>query len=193
MTTLPTGPFSAITADPPWHFRTWSKRNQTRGADQHYALMTLDAIKALPIGAVAARDCALFLWVVDPMLPQAMEVLGAWGFKFKTVAFTWLKLNASAPPMFWVQRDAFKGMGYWTRKGPEQCWLATRGSPKRRAKNVPQTIVAPRRAHSRKPDEAYERIERLVDGPYLELFARTSRKGWTSWGNETERFAEAAE
>jgi N6-adenosine-specific RNA methylase IME4 len=74
--------------------------------------------------------------------------------------------------------------GYWTRANPEACWLATRGAPKRLHADVRQLIVAPIMEHSRKPDEAYERIERLVEGPYLELYARRPRPGWTSWGNE---------
>jgi len=79
-------------------------------------------------------------------------------------------------------------MGYWTRANPEQCLLATRGHPKRIGRDVRRWIDAPRREHSRKPDEIYERIERLVDGPYLEMFARQTRDGWDAWGNETDKF-----
>jgi N6-adenosine-specific RNA methylase IME4 len=84
------------------------------------------------------------------------------------------------------------GQGYWTRANPEDCWLATRGGPKRLHADVRQLIVAPIAEHSRKPDETYERIERLVEGPYLELYARRPRKGWVSWGNELEFTGEAA-
>lgn len=84
------------------------------------------------------------------------------------------------------------GFGYWTRKQVEPCWLFTRGSPKRVSKGVRQLIVEPRREHSRKPEAQYARIEALVDGPRLELFARSQRAGWDSWGNEIEKFGAAA-
>lgn len=84
-------------------------------------------------------------------------------------------------------------MGYWTRANTEPCLLATRGRPKRLNADVRQGIIAPRREHSRKPDDIHARIERLVPGPYLELFARTQRPGWTVWGNQTDKFTEAAE
>ena len=80
------------------------------------------------------------------------------------------------------------GFGYWTRKQVEPCWLFTKGRPKRLSKGVRQVILEPRREHSRKPDSQYERIEALVDGPYLELFSRKSREGWASWGNDAGRF-----
>lgn len=123
----------------------------------------------------AADNCALFMWVVDSHLDQAMALIEAWGFKYKTVAFVWAK-----PPPF--------GMGYWTRKRAELCLLATRGKPKRLSGGVDQLIEAPRREHSRKPDEARRRIARLVPGPYLEMFAREKPDGWDVWGNEVGKF-----
>lgn len=191
---LPPGPFGAIMADPPWSFRSWSDKGKNRApdalvrqkglAERHYATMSLADIRALPVGDVAAKDCVLFLWAVDCMLPEAIEVGRGWGFAFKTVAFTWAKSKA--------QGGWHIGLGYWTRGNPEQCLLFTKGSPRRLSAAVRQLVVAPRREHSRKPDEAAERIERLVAGPYLEMFARTTRPGWTAWGNDVERFAEAA-
>jgi N6-adenosine-specific RNA methylase IME4 len=143
--------------------------------------MSLDEICALPVEAAAAPDCALFLWITDPMLPAAFKVIDAWGFTFKTVAFTWAKTNAKSAG-FSV------GLGYWTRANPEQCLLATRGSPRRRAKDVRQLIVAPRQEHSRKPDEIRSRIERLVAGPYLEMFARQRAAGWDAFGDQATLF-----
>jgi N6-adenosine-specific RNA methylase IME4 len=140
---------------------------------------------ALPVAGLAAPDCALFLWVIDSMQPEAHKLIEAWGFQLKTTAFTWVKLNAKSP-------GYFLGCGYWTRCNPEVCLLATRGRPRRLARDVRQLVVAPRREHSRKPDEVREGITRLVDGPYLELFARTTAPGWDSWGNETEKFNLAA-
>ena len=185
MTPLPPGPFGCILADPAWRFRTWSETNQAKSASRHYDLMEIEEMAAIPVSDVAARDCVLLMWVINPMLPHALRLIDAWGFKQKTVAFTWAKRTP---------RDTawHIGLGYWTRQNTEQCLLATRGKPKRlpSATNVPQLLVAPRREHSRKPDEQYERIERLVGGPYLELFARQSRPGWSSWGNETDKFDE---
>jgi N6-adenosine-specific RNA methylase IME4 len=94
--------------------------------------------------------------------------------------------------MFRDDADALVGMGYWTRANSEVCLLATRGKPKRQHADVRQGIIEPRREHSRKPDCVYDRIERLVPGPYIELFARNTRPGWLSWGNETQRFGVVA-
>lgn len=184
--------FAAICADPPWHFRTYSRKGRGRCADAHYDVMDLAAIKRLPVADLAADDCALFLWAVDPMLPQALEVIAAWGFTFKTVAFYWAKLKPGAPPLTLTEADFFTGLGYWTRANPEMCLLATRGKPLRVRRDVRRLIVAPRREHSRKPDEAYARIERLVGGPYLELFARASRPGWQALGDQAALFDQGA-
>lgn len=175
---LPAGPFGCILADPPWAFNSWSHDGiiPSRTAASHYDTLTETDLCLLPIVDVAAPDCALFLWVVDYHIPQALSVAKAWGFTFKTSVFVWLKSREGFDPV--------PGMGYWTRKQTEQCWLFTRGSPKRLSKGVSQVIHCPRGAHSAKPDEQYNRIEALVGGPYLELFARSQRPGWTAWGNE---------
>lgn len=175
---LPAGPFGAILADPPWAFRTYSKTDiaPTQGA-QPYPVMTLADIKALPVGDVAARDALLFMWTVSHLQSEAMDVARAWGFKPISVAFVWDKGRM--------------GMGYWTRQEVEICHLFKRGKPKRLSRGVRSVIRAPRREHSRKPDEQYERIERLVAGPYLEMFARQARAGWSAWGNEVGKFEPA--
>ena len=148
--------------------------------------MTMHDIKALPVADLCADDCALFMWVVWPTLPDAIDVLRAWGFEYKTCAFTWMKANQYK--LFALEEDVYMGLGYWTRANSEVCLLGTRGKPKRIAPNVRQGIIEPRREHSRKPDCVHERIESLVKGPYLELFARTRRHGWDAWGNETDKF-----
>jgi N6-adenosine-specific RNA methylase IME4 len=168
---------AGILADPPWKFVTRSERGEGRSANQHYRTDALDLIKALPVAQLAAPDAVLCMWIVDWCLPQALEVIKAWGFEHKTTAFTWAKLNESG-------EGWHMGQGYWTRANPEDCWLATCGNPKRLYADVRQLIVAPVAEHSRKPNEIYERIERLVEGPYLELYARCERKGWMSWGDE---------
>lgn len=205
---LPAGPFGAIVSDPPWRFATYSEKGRGRSPDglsraaqrqnrpeNHYQTLTLDEIKAIPVADVAARDCVLILWCVDPMLPQALEVGDAWGFKYKTTAFVWAKQRRETSTRDRLHDDRWHkifpiGTGYWTRANPEIALLFTRGKPKRLHADVRKLIISPRREHSRKPDEACERIERLVAGPYLEMFARTTRPGWTAWGNETTRFAE---
>jgi N6-adenosine-specific RNA methylase IME4 len=173
--------YGAIIADPPWDFRAYSEKGTGRAAVAHYATMRFDDIAAMDVAAYAAQDCALFLWAVDPMLPQALELIRRWGFAFKTVGFHWVKRNRKS--------DGFSvGLGYWTRANAEICLLATRGRPKRQAHDVRRLIVAPRREHSRKPDEIYDRIERLVPGPYLELFSRQSRPGWDAIGDQAGIF-----
>lgn len=177
MSTLPAGPFGCILADPPWAFRTFSGDGVPTQAADPYATMTASDLRALPVAEIAAADCALLMWVVDSNLPEALELGAAWGFGFKTCAFVWVKSKLGGWPHV--------GMGYWTRKQTEQCWLFTRGSPKRLSKGVEQIIHCPRGAHSAKPEEQYRRIEALVGGPYLELFSRSAQPNWSAWGNQT--------
>jgi len=170
--------FAVIYADPPWKFENWSPKGAVEGSPL-YPTMPLAEIKALPVEAMAAKDCVLFLWCVKAMLPEALEVIEAWGFTFKNMAFNWIKQNRNGEGLF-------MGMGYWTRANSELCLLATRGSPQRMAPDVHEVIMTPIGAHSEKPEEARRRIERLVNGPYLELFARKPVPGWTVCGNEIE-------
>ena len=172
--------YNVILADPPWSFRAWSSKGMGRSAEQHYPTMRLEDIKALPVSDLAAEDCVLFLWATFPMLKEALEVSEAWGFVYKTVAFTWVKENRKSPGLFW-------GLGYWTRANAEVCLLATRGSPKRQSAAVHQVILSPVERHSKKPDEVRERIAALMgDVPRVELFARQQTPGWDVWGNEVE-------
>ena len=191
---LEPGKYSAILADPPWGFQTWSgpeKKVASRGTVAPYKTMEMADLKRLPVGDLTANDATLFLWVVWPTLPEAINVMEAWGFKYKTCAFCWMK--ADPYRLFALDEDVYMGLGYWTRANSEVCLLGTKGSVKRRDSGVRQGIIARRREHSRKPDCVHERIERLVCGPYLELFARQSRHGWESWGLERTKFDEAAE
>ncbi|MGA8382079.1 MAG: MT-A70 family methyltransferase [Stellaceae bacterium] len=187
MTALPRpNHYRVIYADPPWTFSTYSRKGKGRSAEAYYDCMTLPELKALPVAKWAADDCALLLWTTDPLLPTALEVIRAWGFTYKTVGFYWAKLNKSADPTVYHEASFFTGLGFWTRANPELCLLATRGHPHRRRADVRKLIVSPRREHSRKPDEAYQRIEALCEGPYLEMFARFSRPGWERWGAESD-------
>lgn len=178
---LPVGErkYSVIYADPPWSFDVWSGAGKDRAAENHYPTMTQAEIEALPVADMAADDCALFMWAVMPQLPEALSVIEAWGFEYKTCAFVWVKTTRDG------ERPA-TGMGYWTRANAEVCLLATRGTPARLNADVHQVVMTPRMEHSRKPDDVAERIERLVPGPYLEMFCRRSRDGWDAWGNQAE-------
>jgi len=198
---LPRGHYGAILADPPWQFyNLWGGRPNkmaagypSRWVDNHYDTLHADDIASLPVDELAAENCVLFMWTCWPILEKAFPIIEAWGFRYKTCAFSWTKAHARQIEMFQDEIEAFAGLGYWTRANTEPCLLATRGKPKRLNADVRQAIIAPRREHSRKPDGIHERIERLVAGPYLELFARQRHPGWDAWGNEVDKFREAAE
>ncbi len=173
--------YNVIYADPPWSFKTYSDKGKDRSPENHYSTMNFKDICNLPVNNIANDNSVLLMWVIDPLLDKAFKVIDAWGFKYKTVGFTWAKTNKKS-------LGFFTGLGYWTRGNPEMCLLATKGKPKRISKSVPQLVVEQRREHSRKPDIMYNHIENLLDGPYIELFARTKRKGWDCWGNQTDKF-----
>lgn len=174
------GKFNIIYADPPWQYRTYSKKGQGRSAENHYPTMSVEQIKALPVKEISAKDCALFMWITFPCLYEALEVLEAWGFVYKTVAFVWIKQNRRSDSLFW-------GMGYWTRANAELCILATKGHPHRISAGVHQVIISPVEEHSKKPDQVRERIVELMgDLPRVELFARQVPPGWDVWGNEVD-------
>lgn len=191
----PTGQHSVILADPPWTFATRSNKGKGRSPEQHYSCMTLEEIKDMPVAGICEKDSVLLMWATDPLFNVAFDVITAWGFTFKTIGYHWVKLNKDGTP--------FTGMGYYTRANPELCLLATRGQPKRKGKDVPRLILteedwpeeeriikAGRREHSRKPDETYDRTERLLYGSYCELFGRQKRDGWTVWGDQADKFPE---
>ena len=172
--------YSVIYADPPWSYRTWSKKGNGRSAESHYPTMSLNDICVLPVADIADKDCALFLWATFPNLHEAFEVIKAWGFEYKTVAFCWVKRNKKSPSWF-------VGLGHWTRANAEICLLATRGKPQRISKSVRQIVDTPIERHSKKPDEVRNRIVELMgDVPRIELFAREQSQGWDVFGNEIE-------
>lgn len=169
--------YGIIYADPPWRYR---QKNLSGAAEHHYFTLGFDELCALPVGELAAKDCALFLWATFPQLPEALRLIEAWGFTYKSVAFVWLKQNRKSPGWFY-------GLGFWTRGNAEICLLATRGHPKRKNAGVHQFIISPVEAHSKKPDITREKIvELLGDLPRVELFARQKTEGWDVWGNEVE-------
>ena len=143
--------------------------------------MSADEICSLSVADIAAENSVLFLWTTFPNLQESFRVIEAWGYKYSTAAFVWVKRNKKT--VSW-----FMGLGYWTRANAEICLLATKGKPKRISKSVRQIIDAPIEYHSKKPDETRERIVELMgDLPRIELFARQKTDGWDVWGNEVER------
>ena len=170
--------YSIIYADPPWQFSAWSNKAQ-KHVSKHYQTMTIQDIKDLPVNELSAENAALFMWATFPNLPLALDAIKAWGFTYKTCAFTWLKQNKKSSSLFW-------GMGYYTRSNAEVCLLATKGKPlPRMSHGVHSAIVSPIEEHSKKPDEARNRIVDLFgDLPRIELFARQHADGWDCWGNE---------
>ena len=178
-----------IGMDPQWHFKVRSEAGEGRSAGIHYKTEEVEKIKAIPVGAIAADDCCLAMWTVDWCLEQAFALMRHYGFEPVTKLFTWAKTNECAAidaADVYSDRTWSLGQGFWSRANPEDCWLATRGHPKRLYADVRQLIVAPVMEHSRKPDEWLARAERLVAGPYIELNARRPRRGWFSWGDELE-------
>jgi N6-adenosine-specific RNA methylase IME4 len=169
--------FNLIYADPPWTYRDKANAGQ-RGAGYKYPTLTIDQLCALPVAEIAAEDCLLALWWVAPMPLDALRVMAMWGFILKTMkGFSWHKRTRHGL--------SHMGMGNWTRANIEDCLFAVRGQPKRVNAGVRSFIDAQIRAHSRKPDEARDRLVQLLgDVPRIELFARQQHPGWHAWGNE---------
>lgn len=171
--------YSIIYADPPWQFKTYSDKGKGRSAERHYPTMTKTEIQQLPIDRISADDSVLLLWVTAPCLIEGLDLIRAWGFSYKTVAFTWVKQNKKSDSFF-------TGMGYYTRSNAEFCLLATKGKVlERKSRSVSSVLCTHIERHSKKPDEARERIVTLFgDIPRIELFARQHSDGWDCWGNE---------
>lgn len=177
--------YNIVYADPAWSFRNENcGGSMISGASAKYDVMGAGAICDLPVSAIAADDCALFMWWVGSQPREALDVVEAWGFKLKTMTgFTWVKKTKN-----W--KDFF-GMGFYTRQGSENCLIATRGKIKRVSASIRavieegEMIQARVGRHSEKPDIFRQRIVELVgDVPRVELFAREAFPGWDVWGNE---------
>lgn len=175
----PAGGFDLIMADPPWSYEMRSEKGYGRAPEAHYATMGLDEIRALPVEALAAPNCLLWLWAVNPQWPQALEVVAAWGFTFKTAGH-WAKMTKHGKQAF--------GTGYLLRTAGEPFLIGTRGAPKVEPV-VRSVILGEVREHSRKPDEAFVQAERLMPrARRIELFSRQQRLGWSNWGHEATKF-----
>ena len=163
-----------IYADPPW---SYDDKNKSGNRELKYDTMNIDDLKFLPIQNITADDCFLFMWATFPMLPDAFELIKAWDFEYKTVAFTWIKENPNG--------TVFLGMGNYTRSNPELVLLAKKGNPKVISHSVENHIRAKIKGHSKKPDIIRKKIVELCgDVPRIELFARTRIHGWDVVGND---------
>lgn len=191
--TRPLGKFGAIVADPGTKFDVRSRKGITsRSAETKYTTLTDEELMQLPVGDLAMRDCHLFYWDTSARLVAGrhIPIMKAWGFTPSAMAFVWVKTNKNADPRWLnVARSFPIGTGYTTRKNAEFCILGRRGSPQRWSKSVRELLIAARREHSRKPEEFYERVMSYCEGPYVDLFSRTSRVGWSTWGDEAGRWA----
>lgn len=175
--------YNIIYADPPWSYgdvHIWHKMGG--GVSRHYKTMSVKDIQDMKdsIKRIAAANCLLFMWVTFPNLKEGLKVIEKWGFTYKTLGFSWIKTNKkNGKPFF--------GIGFYTKSNCEVCLIGVKGKPGELIKSnkVSSCIISERREHSRKPDEARERIEQLVgEVPKIELFARQEVKGWDCWGNE---------
>ncbi len=180
MIPFPDKKYSVIYADPPWRYQ--DKKCNGNAAD-HYPTMSVEEICGLPVRELAADNCVLFMWATYPMLKEALKVIEAWGFKYKSIGFQWVKQNRSG-------KGYFFGLGRWTRGNTEPCLIAVKGKPHRESASVSQLIFAPLRAHSQKPDITHDKIQELMGGDqsYIELFARNTTPGWEAWGNEVNKY-----
>jgi N6-adenosine-specific RNA methylase IME4 len=177
---FPVNKYSIIYADPAWKFQAGGNR----GADKHYKLMSRQELIDLPVPSIASDNCILFLWTTSPTMEQSIELMKAWGFKYKTVGFTWVKKNK-------VSDSFFFGMGYWTRKNPEYCLIGVKGKMRAVSHKVAELQISRVREHSRKPDYIRDLIVELCgDLPRIELFSRQKVAGWDNWGDESDKFSE---
>jgi hypothetical protein len=169
--------FNIIYADPAWSYQD---KSCSGNASDQYQTMSIEDICNLPVKDIADKDCVLFLWATYPLLPEALKVIEAWGFKYKSIAFQWVKLNKK-------NGKPFYGLGRWTRGNTEPCLIATKGKPSRVSYSVFQLIQTPIERHSKKPDIVRDKIVQLMgDLPRIELFARNKVEKWSAWGNEIE-------
>jgi len=176
----PSRKYSIIYADPPWSYK--DKRDThprlCGGASVHYSTMSLDDIKLVPVSIISEENCMLFLWATFPNLQEALDVIMAWGFTYKTLGFSWVKTNKK-------NGQPFFGIGYYTKSNCEICLIGVKGKPIKVSNSISSVLIEPREEHSKKPAIVRNKIvEFCGDLPRIELFARDQVDGWDCWGNE---------
>jgi N6-adenosine-specific RNA methylase IME4 len=177
---FPEKKYQIIYADPPWSYR--DKRDKhprlCGGATVHYHTMNIEELKSLPVARLSDDNCMLFMWATFPNLPEALYLIGSWGFKYKTLGFSWIKTNK-------INGKPFFGIGYYTKSNCEVCLIGVKGKPIKVNDSVSSVLIEPREIHSKKPDCVRDKIVTLCgDIPRIELFAREEADGWDAWGNE---------
>jgi len=174
--------YKVIYADPPWHYNDKREKHPRLcgGATVHYPVMKVSDITCLPVRDIRDNDSILFLWATFPNLREALQVIEAWGFEYRTLGFSWIKTNKrNGKPFF--------GIGHYTKSNCEVCLIGVKGSPKIDSNFVSSVVMSPRFGHSQKPDEVRDRIVQLCgDVPRLELFARERTQGWDAMGYDID-------
>lgn len=190
MIPFPDKKYKIIYADPPWEYS--SDPNSKRGiwglAHQQYETLGIEKIKELPVKDISDTDCILFLWATFPNIQQALDVIKAWGFEYKTVGFVWEKSDKTnnTPKKY--------GLGWYTRSNCEIVMIGRKGKFDRKSASIQQIVRSTINEHSKKPDEVRKRIIELCgDIPRIELFARTKVHGWDVWGNDKKLEAQELE
>ena len=178
--------YNVIYADPPWKYGSkqpfLQKGTRFHELEEIYTTESVKTMSEWDVGRIADTDCALFMWSTDSHIPEAIELMKAWGFKYVTVAFVWLKKTNRGAQV--------ANLGQWTMKGAELCLLGTKGRMHKHkiSHSVRQVFEAERTKHSKKPDVVYGFIETMFgDVPRIELFARQEYPGWDCWGNEVKQ------
>ena len=180
---FPDKKYQIIYADPSWDytnkvFRTHRINKYAGSASWHYDTMSVNEIKNLPVKEIADKNCILFLWTTFPNLQEGLDVIKAWGFTYKTLGFSWLKLNKKNGKLFF-------GIGHYTKSNCEVCLIGVKGKPKIIDDTISSAIISPRQEHSRKPNIIRDKIVQLCgDLPRIELFARQKIPNWDAWGDD---------
>ena len=184
--------YQIIYADPPWSYSNFQGKGSYFGdVSRHYSTMNADELKKLPVKELADENCICFMWATFPNLPQAIDLMKEWGFRYKTVGFVWVKMKND------MSEPRGDGMGFYTLSNAEIVLIGTKGKFLRNRKDVKQIVLSPKWQHSKKPAEVRKRIVDLCgDLPRIELFARKENRlpmyfddsfnGWDVWGNEVE-------
>ena len=179
--------YGCVIADPPWRFELYSKEGEEKSAQAQYDCMDMAGLKRfgreINLDFLCAPDCAMLMWATFPMLPQGLELLAEWGFRY-TSGGAWAKADDTAIDF---------GAGYWYRCAAELWLFGLRGQPAVCTRSERNLILQRRGAHSAKPDDLHHQAERMFRGPYLELFARRRFPGWDAYGNELGGFIGAEE
>lgn len=165
-------PFNAVIADPPWEFEIWSVKGNAKTS---YDLLSLDDICSIPVQDIATKDSVLFLWSTNPKLKEALQVIDAWGFNYRT-KFPWIKTTENHQLEY--------GIGYWVRGISEDIMIATRGKISAPRLEGFLGLIGPNIEHSRKPQDIHYLAESTTPGPHLEIFGRYQRPGWVVFGND---------